>query len=72
MIDRKPEKQYKRHEPVTPSFGISDKQPDNSKPDNQPQDPDYDEPQQPVKIDERLFDELDKHSYELNKYLDGI
>lgn len=72
FIDRKPEKQAKRYEPVTP--GYSDSKPDNPKPDNQTsQEPNYDEPsRQPVQIDEKLFDELDKHSDQINKYLDGV
>lgn len=80
LIGRRPEKQIRRsepinrYEPITPGFSDSNKKPDNPKPDNQPSyEPDYDEPpRQPVKFDEKLFDELDKHSDEINKYLDGV
>ncbi|GJL72967.1 MAG: hypothetical protein NMNS01_21660 [Nitrosomonas sp.] len=72
LIGGKPEKPRKRVELTASSYSDSNNQPENPKPDNQPYEPDYDEPQEPIKIDERLLDELDKHSDEVNKYLDGI
>lgn len=84
QIRERPIRSYK---PVTPGYSDSkpDNQPykpyydKHSKPAhdepqrNEPQrdEPQHNEPQRPV-IDEKLFDELDKHSDEINKYLDGV
>lgn len=64
---RKPEKQYKKYEPITPSY--SDKQPDNqpAQPEPQYMEPDYDDPE-PIKIDERLLEEFRE---EIEKYLNN-